>query len=210
MYEQSVPTLSGTAPNRAGENQPPLFGRRVAGGAQLLSGGLFNTTYRLTTATRNAILRLGSMNRHLLLPYEHHPVEAEAGILALLHRHGISTSRMIALDVRREFLDRDVMMVVAYLPTVSMSLTKEQKVRICRKAGAFARELHRITFDELPRKFDKPFGRYAAVLGGYGGATWSDALFTPEEFDRVVRCFCHFRPLFDQIHQTRLAHADLW
>lgn len=196
--------------------------------ARLLSGGLFNTTYRLTTTNRDAILRLGPVNRHLLLPYEHHLMEAEAGILELLHRHGIPTSRMIALDVRREFLDRDVM-VVECLPAVSMStvsLAKEQEVRICREVGAFARELHRITADELPRKFDKPFGRYAAVLGGYGGATWSEALiqelhlwmskarptalFTPEEFDRIDRCFCRFRPLFDQIRQPRLAHADLW
>ena len=54
--------------------------------ACLLSGGLFNTTYRLETVTKTAILRLGPVNRHLLLPYERNLMAAEGDILQLMKR----------------------------------------------------------------------------------------------------------------------------
>ena len=52
--------------------------------AQPLSGGLFNTTYRLETEKSKVILRLGPVNRHLLLPYERNLMASEGDILNLL------------------------------------------------------------------------------------------------------------------------------
>lgn len=44
---------------------------------KLLFGGLFNTTYLLRTGKGEAILRLGPVNRRLLLEYERNLMEAE-------------------------------------------------------------------------------------------------------------------------------------
>ena len=196
--------------------------------AELLSGGLFNTTYRLTTCQRTAILRLGPVNRRLLLPYERNLMAAERDVLKLLKRHGIPTSEVIALDLTRSLFDRDVM-VVDCLEAVSMSMTelsKEEEHRLCREAGALTARIHDITATELPVKPEKPFGRYSNVQAGVGCATWEEAillelrqwknlaedadLFSMEELGRIESVFLRFRALFREITEPRLVHADLW
>lgn len=47
--------------------------------ARLLTGGMFNTTYLVETeGYGKVVLRLGPVNRHLLMPFEHRLMEAEA------------------------------------------------------------------------------------------------------------------------------------
>ena len=154
--------------------------------AEPLSGGLFNTTYRLETRQRKVILRLGPVNRHLLLPYERSLMAAEGDILELLQHRGIPTSRILALDLSRSLFDRDVM-VVECLEAVSMSaveLPKETERRICREAGVLTAKIHSILASDLPDLPEKPFGRYANVIAGYGCATWEEAIFLELEQDR--------------------------
>ena len=196
--------------------------------AEPLSGGLFNTTYRLETRQRKVILRLGPVNRHLLLPYERSLMAAEGDILELLQHSGIPTSRILALDLSRSLFDRDVM-VVECLEAVSMSaveLPKETERRICREAGVLTAKIHSILASDLPDLPEKPFGRYANVIAGYGCATWEEAifleleqwktvaqaaaLFSEEEMSRIETVFRKFRALFREITQPRLVHADLW
>ena len=46
--------------------------------AQRMTGGLFNTTYLVETVKYGlVVLRLGPVNRHLLMPFEHRLMEAE-------------------------------------------------------------------------------------------------------------------------------------
>lgn len=197
--------------------------------AQLLSGGLFNTTYLLETPSRKAILRLGPVNRHLLLPYECHLMEAEPAILELLHRGGIPTSRLIAVDTGKGLLDRDIM-VLEYIDAVSMSTIKvppEREAAICRTAGEWTRRIHGISADALPGGCAKPFGRAALVLTGQGGGSWAEALeielaqwreqaekvalFSCNEFEQINACFQAHMPLFRQAAlRPCLVHGDLW
>lgn len=197
--------------------------------ACLLEGGLFNTTYRLETATRKAILRLGPVNTHLLMPYERNLMQAECEIQKLLHAHGIPTSELVALDLSHEFLDRDVM-VVACIPGVSLStisVSQQQEKYLCRKMGELARKLHEITADQLSVKYEKPYGRFAAVIAGMGGASWSEAirtevalwrgqaekveLFSKDDFDTIESIFAYFSAVLDRgCTKPRLVHADLW
>ncbi|MBQ8639039.1 MAG: hypothetical protein IJ468_07715 [Lachnospiraceae bacterium] len=46
--------------------------------SHLLTGGLFNTTYFVDTVKYGkTVLRIGPVNRHLLMPFEHRLMEAE-------------------------------------------------------------------------------------------------------------------------------------
>ena len=136
--------------------------------AQILSGGLFNTTYRLETASRKVILRLGPVNRHLLLPYERNLMAAEGDILNLLKSRGIPTSDILALDLSRELFDRDVMVVdcLDALCLSTVEVDQETEGKLCREAGRLTAKIHSITARELPVSLEKPFGRYANVLSG--------------------------------------------
>lgn len=196
--------------------------------AQILSGGLFNTTYRLETASRKVILRLGPVNRHLLLPYERNLMAAEGDILNLLKSRGIPTSDILALDLSRELFDRDVM-VVDCLDALCLSMVEvdqETERKLCREAGRLTAKIHSITARELPVSLEKPFGRYANVLSGQGGATWKEAIlielsqwrslaesagvFNRQECDRIEGWFHAHSSVLDTITEPRLVHADLW
>ena len=198
------------------------------GSANLLSGGLFNTTYRLETENRKVILRLGPVNRHLLLPYERSLMAAEGDILNLLKSRGIPTSDILVLDCSREFLDRDVM-VVDCLDAVCLStveVDKETERRLCREAGAYVASIHSLTASDLPQRFEKPFGRYANVISGQGGATWKEAIlsevsqwrsmaepagvFAGAECDSIEEAFCRNSGVLDSITVPNLIHGDLW
>ena len=54
----------------------------------LLSGGLFNTTYRVITDQRDVVLRMGPVHRELLLPYERDLMTAEALTNQLCRENG--------------------------------------------------------------------------------------------------------------------------
>lgn len=197
--------------------------------ARLLDGGLFNTTYRIETITRSAILRLGPVNREYLLPYEHRLMDAECIVGRLLHKHQIPTSQIIAVDTGKTLLNRDIM-VVECIPGVSLSTVevgKKKEAEINFKTGILTKRIHEITADELVQPFDKPFGRVGSIVAGFGGASWSEALqieinlwrtraetismFAPEEFDRFETIFQRFSPVFDRgCKIPRLVHADLW
>ena len=197
--------------------------------AKLLDGGLFNTTYRLETEHQTAILRLGPVNRQYLLPYERRLMDAECIAGALLEKHRIPTSKIIAVDCSHTLLPRDIM-VVACIPGVILStieVPREKSREINYLAGKLTKQIHEIRAEEAPNAFEKPFGRIGSVVAGFGGASWSEALrtevrlwreqaqtidlFTPREFDRFEHIFQKFSTLFDAgCQEPRLVHADLW
>ena len=196
--------------------------------AQPLSGGLFNTTYRLETEKRKVILRLGPVNRHLLLPYERNLMAAEGDILNLLKSRGIPTSHILALDCSRELFDRDVMVVdcLDALCLSTVEVDKDTEHRLCREAGRLTAKIHELTAADLPGSFEKPFGRYANVISGQGGATWKEAILTElsqwrsmaepaggfhsRECDRIEAWFHERSGVLDAVIVPRLVHGDLW
>lgn len=139
---------------------------------KLLTGGLFNTTYLVNTAhCGKVVLRMGPVNRHLLMPFEHHLMESEAQVYDLLAQRGVAASEILAVDLSKTVVDRDFMFV-RYLPSRAMSecdLAGEDRERVCRAIGEAAGRMHEICADR--------FGRVAAVSHGRGHARWSDALY---------------------------------
>ena len=65
----------------------------------LLSGGLFNTTYRVVTEEHDVVLRIGPVHRELLLPYEHSLMAAEALANRLCLENGIPVSTAIIKEL---------------------------------------------------------------------------------------------------------------
>lgn len=196
---------------------------------QLLEGGLFHTTYCVEVAGQKTVLRLGPVNRHRLLPYEMHLMEAEAELLGVLSCHGIPTSSLLVCDTGHAVLERDLMLVKC-LPAVSLAVgnyTLETKAHITQQVGELTRKIHGITATELPHQPKRPFGRYASIVAGRGASSWREAilqevtewrdcaaqcdLFPSEILARVEACYRRFSPLLDQVGQTpHLIHADLW
>lgn len=188
---------------------------------RLLSGGLFNTTYLLDTADcGKVVLRAGPVNRHLLMPFEHRLMEAEAQVYALLGARGIPASKMLVMDNSKTVIDRDFM-IVRYIPGTAMSqleLTPEDKSRIFRDIGEATVKMHRIV---APR-----FGRVADVKNCGGYHKWSDCLlgeladweqvgvtsgiFSEAELGEIRSLFKAAVPHLDEIREPRLVHTDLW
>ena len=177
---------------------------------KLLTGGLFNTTYLVNTAhCGKVVLRMGPVNRHLLMPFEQHLMESEAQVYDLLAQRGVAASEILAVDLSKTVVDRDFMFV-RYLPSRAMSecdLAGEDRERVCRAIGEAAGRMHEICADR--------FGRVAAVSHGRGHARWSDALyadllewetvaapaeiFPGEAHEEIRRLFRAAAPVLDEI-----------
>lgn len=182
---------------------------------KLLTGGLFNTTYLVNTAhCGKVVLRMGPVNRHLLMPFEQHLMESEAQVYDLLAQRGVAASEILAVDLSKTVVDRDFMFV-RYLPSRAMSecdLAGEDRERVCRAIGEAAGRMHEICADR--------FGRVAAVSHGRGHARWSDALyadllewetvaapaeiFPGEAHEEIRRLFRAAAPVLDEITSPQL------
>ena len=188
---------------------------------RLLTGGLFNTTYLADTAEHGrVVLRIGPVNRHLLMPFEHDLMKAEQRVYALYKEHKIPASEILMLDTSKTFIDRDYM-IVRYIPSKPMSVVElglQDRKRICFDIGTVVAKMHKIT------KFF--FGRVADVENGKGFLCWSDCLlaelkawesaamqtplFLAEEYEQIHCLFEQVIPFLKEIHTPCLVHADLW
>lgn len=186
----------------------------------LLSGGLFNTTYRVKSEAHDTVLRMGPVNRELLLPFEHGLMGAEACVDGLCHGAGIPASRVLCCDTSKSVLDRDFM-VVEYIESIPLSsdrVPKDAVPELHRECGMLAKKLHGIT--------GETFGRVSQVLSGNGKATWAKAVefefqclldtgldrgvFSPELAKRTAEAVEKTAPILNRVKTPGLAHADLW
>lgn len=190
--------------------------------ARLLDGGLFNTTYKICYGPdrEEAVLRLGPVNRHLILAFEEELMKAEDWIYRLCREHGIPCSDVLACNTQRKAIDRDYM-IVRYIPSTAMSsvkLEEDERCRLRQEVGRIARELHSITSPD--------FGRVSLTVSGRRFSGWYDYLltevtditersrkfqvFTEEEISRIRAVLPKHRELLEQIQEAHLIHTDLW
>ncbi len=191
---------------------------------KLLSGGLFNTTYFVkTTDCGDVILRVGPINRHLLLHFERDMMAAEAVVYHLLAEHGVPCSELLAVDTSKTLIDRDLM-IVRYLPSVTYRLNRadysyapDDTARLYRELGENIAKIHVIR--------GEAFGHVYDVAQGRGHSRWSD--FLKDELDQILGC-CEPYDIFSEqesaamrgilerhtvileaIQEPHLIHADL-
>ena len=188
-----------------------------------LAGGLFNTTYRVETEDcGSVVLRVGPVNRHLLMTFEHDLMTSEAEVYRLCAEHGIPVSEVLVCDTSKSILDRDFMIVrtISGMPMSKYEAASnpDNYARICRDIGRAARKFHSL---EGTR-----FGRIAEVLRGGGFEHWSECMtaefdrweavesptgtFTEAERHAARHVLADAAPILDEITQPHLAHCDLW
>ena len=186
----------------------------------MLSGGLFNTTYRVVTDRHDAVLRMGPVHRELLLPYEHDLMAAEALTDKLCLENGIPASTVLHLDTSKTIVDRDFMVVdrIDSVPLSDPSIPEDAKAALLLECGKLVRKLHTITGSRL--------GRLSKIVTGTGFSSWYDAMesefrdvfskaeefqvFSPALRDRVYTFLQRHKDALDAITEPRLAHCDLW
>ena len=197
------------------------FSPAVITEARLLSGGLFNTTYFFQLSDGlQIVLRLGPVNRPLLMLFEDHLMQAEAHVYTLCREAGIPVSQMLAVDTDRDVVDRNFM-CVCYIPSAPLSRLEpsdDLKNRLYQETGALTRKMHSITG---PR-----YGRVSQSLTGGGYDSWKEAslaeienwkvravpvgLYSPEELAAIDAVFSRHGHLLEEIQSPCLVHADLW
>ncbi len=188
--------------------------------ARLIEGGLFNTTYELEVYAARYILRIGPVNRHLLLPYEHHLMAAENFAYTQMKQAGIPTSDVLYCDTDRLLIDRDFMVVRAAKGQMlsKLGLSPEEKAQVYRDLGAYMKQLHQIR--------EPMFGRLSQVLQGKGCFCWYDALwamyiewksvavrsehFAAHEYELFEAVLRKYKDLLNEIREPFLTHCDLW
>lgn len=188
--------------------------------ARLLEGGLFNTSYYVSYGPhrQEAVLRLGPVNRQLLMGHEHGLMAAEAWICQTCAAQGLPCSQVLALDCSREVVDRDYM-IAAYIPSSAMSetaLTEPERESLFEQMGAYLRRLHQTE--------GSCFGYVSRILAGKGASRWSEALlletedilnrletFQPvQQREALLELFHRSQALLDDAGVCRLLHTDLW
>lgn len=188
--------------------------------ATRLEGGMFNTTYRMEAAGAAYVLRMGPINRHLLLPFERRLMEGETEFYRQCRAAGLPVSEVVALDNSRNIVDRDYM-IVRFVESVGMYALPENSEAwnaVMENVGRFVKCMHGI---EGPC-----FARLGDAVAGRGFARWSEYIF--HELDEVMDCYAKvdlytaeeraqidaiFREsaaLLDEVTVPRLIHADIW
>ncbi len=186
----------------------------------LLSGGMFNTTYFVDTPDYGrVVLRMGPVNRHLLMPFEHHLMETEAMFYDLCRKQGVPVSEVLYLDTDKKTLDRDCM-IVRYIPSKNfydIGAEGELRANLFQSFGKQVAAMHEIK--------NPKFGRLPDVARGGGFDTWGaclrqeieDYLSVATKYDifdkRDVRdlreVYRIHEPLANTVKAATLVHTDM-
>ena len=191
----------------------------------MLKGGLFNTTYTLESDDapgEKYVLRVGPVRRELLLPYEHHLMDAECWAYEKMAEVGIPTSEVVYRDTTKTLLDRDFM-IVKFIESVQLNraeMNEEDRYTVFREAGRYCRKMNDIHTEK--------FGRVGYLVNGGGYDTWSAYIkselsewagkireqttgyYTEEELCEIVSLADRYGDILDEITTPCFNHCDMW
>lgn len=191
----------------------------------MLKGGLFNTTYTLESDDapgEKYVLRVGPVRRELLLPYEHHLMDAECWAYGQMRAVGIPTSTVVHKDTTKTLLDRDFM-IVEFIESTQLNraeMSEADRYEVYRKVGAYCRKMNDIRTEK--------FGRAGYLVNSGGYDTWGEYIrselsewagkireqttgyYTEEELDEIVSLADRYRDILDEIRTPCFNHCDMW
>ena len=197
-------------------------GNEIEFEANLISGGLFNTTYhiKINKSKKEWILRVGPVNKHLILPFEENLMKSEAYVYELCNQHNIPCSKVLICDVDNKIINRDYMLV-EYIDSKIISeikVSQEIEDKLYEEVGMYASRLHNIKSDK--------FGRVYDVYKGDGFNLWSECIldevlkyeskfkefkiFKEEELRLFKSVVYKYKDILDEIEVPHLIHGDLW
>lgn len=186
--------------------------------AELLTGGQFATTYRVTLADgERVVVKTAPSRTDQLLAYEHDLLRAEALVYTLAaSRPALLMPTVLHTDFSRTLLPSDAL-VVSHLPGVPLvdagfGPSDARTVRAERDTGAVLAALHAVTGPA----FGYPCGRQAATwTESFTGmidellddaARWS----VPVPADDVRSALARHAHVLADVTTPALVHTDLW
>ena len=194
----------------------------VVAEAKLREGGLFNTTYLVTTKCpdQNVIIRFAPSRQELLFQFEREMMAKEPWIYEQLRRVGIPVPRILAFDDSYRIIPRSyvVLEYVAGIPLHEAKMSDMDRSTIQERLGKATAAMHSITADYYgwPQP-DHPERAYR---------TWWDfiAAFTDEIAEKTTRFevfdemvmqtyydfFREHKHVFELAEAPRFVHNDLW
>lgn len=187
---------------------------------ELLTGGMFATTYRATLSDgTRVVVKTAPTDTDRLLRYEHDLLRTEAAVYALAaDRPDLLMPCVLLTDLSRTVLPSDVL-VVSHLDGVPLvdagELEPAVTDRVQRELGAFMARLHTVHGER--------FG-YPNLDAGLHAATWTEAFEsmveallldagrwgTPLPSDEIRTALVRHRPALDDVRVPALVHTDLW
>ncbi|HZL03715.1 MAG TPA: phosphotransferase [Cellulomonas sp.] len=187
---------------------------------ELLTGGMFATTYRATLGDgTRVVVKTAPTDTDRLLRYEHDLLRTEAAVYSLAaDRPDLLMPRVLLTDLSRTVLASDVL-VVSHLDGVPLVDAGELEPAVAdtvqRQLGAFMARLHTVHGER--------FG-YPNLDAGLHAATWTEAFGrmveallddagrwgTPLPSDEVRAALDRHRAALDDIRVPSLVHTDLW
>lgn len=189
---------------------------------RLVAGGLFNTTYKICYGidNKNIILRVGPVNRHLLMAFEENLMKAEEYVYEICNKNNIPCSKVLVCDVTKKLINRDYM-IVEYIESTALSMcsmNEKEKAEVYKEVGRYISKLHSIT--------NESFGRVSYILAGKTYFTWYDYLiseidditgrlqklhaFTQEEVNNIKLVYEKNKIQLESVTTPTLIHTDLW
>lgn len=99
------------------------------------------------TAHKKAVLRLGPVNRLLIMGFEENLMKVEVYVYSVCKRIGIPCSNVLSCDTSKSVIDRDFM-IVEFIPSIVMAkadLTEEKRKKLYFQMGQYLSKLHQIT-----------------------------------------------------------------
>ncbi|GAA0068639.1 hypothetical protein UT300003_01620 [Clostridium sardiniense] len=190
--------------------------------AKLISGGLFNTTYHIEIFKdkQQVILRVGPINRNLLLPFENNLMKGEEYVYKLCIDNEIPCSKILLCDTEKKIINRDYM-IVDYIDSkvlYDVKVSKDIEDRLYNEVGEYISKLHNIT--------SKKFGRVYDISKGDGFDLWSEYLideiselndrirefdiFDYKQLELFKSCIYKYKEILDEVKIPHLVHGDLW
>lgn len=196
------------------------LGRTVQVSYEIVSGGLFNTTYKVSVGDESYILRVGPVHEELLMDYEHDLMKTEAAVLKMVADIGVPTSEVVVCDTSRRIIPRDYMLIkyIDSLVLAGAQIPDEQRKEIQRDLGRYIRMMHETEMES--------FGRATDVLSGVHADSFADSIlreisdisskaldsgcFTPEQREYIMQTAEMTRPALMSVKKPVLCHGDLW
>jgi aminoglycoside phosphotransferase (APT) family kinase protein len=187
---------------------------------ELLTGGMFATTYRVTLGDgTRVVVKTAPTDTDRLLRYEHDLLRTEAAVYALAaDRPDLLMPRVLLTDLSRTVLPTDVL-VVSHLDGVPLvdagELDPAVRDTVQRELGAFMARLHTVHGER--------FG-YPNADAGLHAATWAEAFGrmveallddasrwgTPLPSAEIRAALEKHRAVLDDVQVPALVHTDLW
>lgn len=199
-----------------------FFGKKITFKYQLMTGGLFNTTYRVEILDTNEILilRVGPINIHLLLPFEENLMKGERYAYSLCENSDVPCPEILKCDTSKKLITRDYMIVkfIDSKPLSEISSDEDIQPELYEYLGKVVNKLHKITNNKFGRAYD--------INNNKGFNSWSEFiinefndvknrliefnLFNQDELDKCEDILHSNSNLLDEITVASLVHADLW